>query len=212
MNKLQKAIIGVDPGDKNSGIIVIVNGEITFADNLPNENVFDVIERYIDKGVFQGTVVVENIEPYADRLKSNVIGTCKFIGELEYRLKTGFIDYSLVGRSYIKNWVYERFKSTVVPLIEAKIMKRGKVNKDGSYRKPSFAFVDDRIVVYAMKELWGIETPKVGKKNKYGISTHAWQALAVSSFYMHNDFDYKIEEEKRKEKALEKKAKKKLGI
>jgi hypothetical protein len=56
--------------------------------------------------------------------------------------------------------------------------------KDGRIwkaRKPSHNYVDDRIIITCMKVMWGIETPKPGKRNKIGISKHAWQALALAS-------------------------------
>jgi hypothetical protein len=80
----------------------------------------------------------------------------------------------------------ERINKKIVALDdygERKDRKRYR-NKDGELRKASFHYVDDRIVIAAMKKHWNIPTPKPGKSNALGFSSHSWQALAVGSYYL----------------------------
>jgi hypothetical protein len=62
--------------------------------------------------------------------------------------------------------------------------KRYRNKKTGELYKPTMHYVDDRIVIYAMKEWWGIKTPKPGKSNEFGLKSHSWQALALGTMYV----------------------------
>ncbi len=84
-------------------------------------------------------------------------------------------------RFEVKKWVFDSFQSIVMPLIEAKMAKKGAVKDDGTPRVPHFMWVDDAIVVKAMKNLWKIPAPKRGYGYKYGLKDHSWQALAAAS-------------------------------
>lgn len=183
--KSDQTIISVDPGDKLSGITVIKQGQITISDNLDNQAVMKFIKNQT-AGIplDEITAIIEDIRPYAARLTMQIIETCKYIGELRYRLNEANIASEWVPRSLVKKWVFDTFPVVCDYRIRVKIDKKGLKSKDGKPRMPSFHFVDDRIVVAAMKECWSIETPKPGKKNKYKISAHGWQALAVGTYYL----------------------------
>ncbi len=173
-------IIGIDPGSTVSGFIILTGDEINQADNVINDFLFDRIQAEIRPGT---VVVIEDVAPYSGRLKPQVIETCKFIGELVYRLKTAGIQHELHPRSAVKKWLFDSCPAIVIPRIEAKILKKGRLTKSGEPFKPTFIWVDDRIVIAGLKELWGIETPKPGKKNRFGITKHAWSALALASYW-----------------------------
>ena len=70
-----------------------------------------------------------------------------------------------------------------MPLVCKKIEKRNAKNNDGKHRKPSFVYVDDSMVLKAMKECWKIETPPPGRGYEYGLKTHTWQALGLVSAF-----------------------------
>jgi hypothetical protein len=71
-----------------------------------------------------------------------------------------------------------------LPIIEKKILKKGFITAaTGEPRKPSFVFVDDKIVTDCMKHLYKIPLPKSGKGYQYGLQTHSWQALAVATYF-----------------------------
>jgi hypothetical protein len=140
-------------------------------------------------------VAVEDIRPYSGKLTMQVIGTCKFIGEISHRANTGLKTYlELITRYDVKKWVFDAFPEICLPRLEKKIAyrdgwmkskgRKGLTNKDGNLRKPSFIFVDDRIVQAAMASYWKIEKPKPGKTNPTGLKTHSWQALAVATCFM----------------------------
>jgi hypothetical protein len=63
--------------------------------------------------------------------------------------------------------------------IAKKIARKAKKRKDGSSLKPSFQYVDDRIVQKAMRSQWNQGAAKPGVVNKLGIKDHAWQALGA---------------------------------
>ncbi len=183
-------IIGIDPG-ASCGIVVLDGGEIASAFNIMSENLWDKLTSFLVHP--SCTVAVEDIRPYSLRLTPQVIDTCKFIGELNFRLKTwsgATVEY--VARNHVKKWCFEAFPEVCIPFIEKKIAKKGytsKVRGDRSGedilipRKPSFVFVDDKIVTESMKVMYNIPIPPSGKGYMYGLKAHSWQALAVASYW-----------------------------
>jgi hypothetical protein len=105
------------------------------------------------------------------------------IGRLEYVLKSRLINTIAVARNEVKNMVFKNYNKIALPDIIKKVEKSKNKKKDGSDRKPSFVYVDDRIVVKAMRCHWGIPFES-GKKSKMGMANHAWQALAAVTFYI----------------------------
>lgn len=179
----RKIIIGVDVGNLQSGVVVILGGEISNVNIFPNNMVFEHIRAYFVK-YKHVSVIVEDIKPYAGNLSQQAIDTCKFIGELNWRFNEIGIKYSMITRSTIRKWVYDSFPDLVRPLVEQIIVKRNEKNNDGKNRKPSFVYVNDSIVVKAMRLYWGIEMPPPGYGYVHGLKTHTWQALALASFSM----------------------------
>jgi hypothetical protein len=177
-------LVCVDPGESVSGLVILRNGEIVLAENALHDRLFTVILSTNIQKSAHITVLVEDIKPYGLKLSPQIIETCKFLGELRYRLQTAKINVQWVARNTVKKWVFDAFPEVCIPRIQAKIAKKGAKNKDGGYRQPSFIWVDDRIVIAAMKECWNIETPKPGKTNRYGIKAHAWQALSLGAYYL----------------------------
>lgn len=185
-------IIGVDPGSTISGLCLLKNNQILSASNTPNGDVFDKIKELLC-GSPEATIVIEDIFPYSVRLKPEVIATCKFIGELSYRLNEIGAAIRYVARNSVKKWVFDTFPEICITRIDEKIArlhawkvkngKRGYETKTGELRAASFAFVDDRIVIAAIKVLLAIPTPKPGKSNSYGLKSHSWQALAAAAYY-----------------------------
>lgn len=182
---MKQIILGIDSGSESSGIIILADEQIVRGDNLLNEDMFTLIDQYstFDKDC-RLFVVYEDIRPYTSRFNMNTINTCKIIGRLEYVLKQQRIPFKGISRNEVKAFVFNKYGSVAIPEIEKKIAKKGGVNKDGKPLKPSFQYVDDRIVKQAMKKHWGIGNPKVGKRNEQGIRTHVWQALGVTTCYL----------------------------
>jgi hypothetical protein len=183
-----QTIIAVDPGNEISGLIIIDGDQVVVAENIINAFLFDRISAYhsklLDGGRTRPAVVIEDMAPYFSRLKPEVIGACKFIGELAYRLKEAAIRFEYLYRTQVKKFAFDAFPEVAIPRIEAKIKARKKLTKAGEPFKPSFVWVDDRIVIACMKEYWQIETPKPGHSNRLGVSKHAWQALALATLYI----------------------------
>lgn len=168
-------IIGMDPGNESSGLCILDSDMIKGAFNVSNENIFGKIQNYLIHP--NCTIALEDIRPYSLRLTPQVISTAKFIGEAVYRLKINAgCNLVLVARNEVKKWVFDTFPEVCIPLIEKKILKRGQD------RKPSFVYVDDKMVTESMKVLFNIMKPKPGSGYEYGLQSHSWQALAVAAY------------------------------
>jgi hypothetical protein len=182
-------------------MVVLDYPNIIGAFNLPNDELFSKITNYLYSS--NCTIVLEDIRAYSGQLTPNVIDTCKFIGEAVYRLKTSAgLNLELIPRHFVKKWVFDNFQELVVPLVEKKMRKKvftacdlrtreevevwgdGKLYKT---RKASFVYIDDIMVTESMRELYKIEKVGKGRRNN-GIKSHAWQALAVATYY-HRSFE-----------------------
>jgi hypothetical protein len=140
-------------------------------------------------------VLIEDIRPFKMGMAMQTIETSKFIGELKYRLKNELsVDYLLIPRFEVKRWVFESFPGIVQEKIEKKIAYLDDIGersgrkryrkKSGELYKPTMHYVDDRIVISALKDYWKIPTPKPGKSNLFGLKSHSWQALALGTCYL----------------------------
>lgn len=175
-------IIGIDPG-KTCGMVVLDEGKITSVFNIMSEQIYEKVANYIIYPYC--TVVVEVIRPYSLRLTPQVIDTCEFIGELKFRLKTwAGANVETVARNQVKKWCFDTFPDVAVPIIQKKILKKGYVNKEtGEPRKPSFVWVDDRIVTNCMKVKYKIPDVKPGFGYQHGLKEHSFQALAIGAYF-----------------------------
>lgn len=183
----------IDVGNAVSGVAVLSKDSILEACNIPNDNMWNKIKEYYVK--YDVFVIVEDIRPYSGKLTMQVIDTCKFIGELCYRLRKEYkLKYALVTRNEVKKWVFNAYGVVASERISKRIEyldgyrtgrgERGLRKKDGELRSPSFHWVDDRVCIAAMKIHWNIDTPKPGKSNKHGLSKHSWQALALGTYWI----------------------------
>lgn len=185
---MKKIVLGIDPGSENSGIVTFQlfdEWELLSGSNVSNEGLFELIDKYTlfdDKvNLF---IVYEDIRPFTSRFNMDTINTCKMIGRLECVLNQRRVPFKAITRNEVKNFVFKRYPDIVLPVVIGKIEKKGGVSKKGKPLKPSFQYVDDRIVHAAMRYEYKIEKQKRGKTNMYGISTHAWQALGVTTAYI----------------------------
>ena len=171
--------IGIDPGNKISGMTVLDNGHIVAALNLEHHNLYSKVTEFI---LYGAKIAIEDIRPYSLRLTPQIIDTCKFIGELVYRLRNeANASVELISRWEVKKWVFDTFPHIVTPLIERKIEKKGQVvASTGKFRTPTAVYVDDKIIMEAMKFHYKIPKPPAGSGYKYGLKEHSWQALALA--------------------------------
>lgn len=192
-------IIGIDPGNVVSGLCMIEDGKVVYANVFENNKLVDWMYDEVAESSVQ--IAIEDIVPYTGKMKPQTIDTCKWIGELTYRLKiNGFKNIKFIPRSNVRNWIYKTVPDICTPKVIKRMIAldkirvkqglRGLRNASGELRKPSFHYVDDRIVIAAVKELYNIPTPKPGKVNIYGLKDHSWQALATAMFLESNpDFE-----------------------
>lgn len=198
---MYQRIIGVDPSEDGCGMVVLDDGLIIDAFNLKLEQFYSKVTNYLLHN--NCIVVIEDIAPYSLRLMPQVIGTCKTIGEVCYRLKNeAGSNVVLIPRSKVKKWAFDTFPDVCMPIIDKKIEKKGflacdiltkdeiRVYSNGDLwkkRKGSFVYVDDKTVTECMKHLYNIPPPKPGKGYMYGLIKDSWQALAVASVYLHTN-------------------------
>jgi hypothetical protein len=181
-NKSFTRLIAIDPGSAHTGIIVLDAGNISEALVLGKEECVKHVLSHSDHR-HDTLVLIEDVMPYGYKVSLNVLDTCKFIGELCYRLKVAGWQMQMISRWHVSKWIFESF-AVARDRVEKKIVHRDKRKKDGTLWTPHFSFVDDRIVVAAMKEMWDVPTPAPGKPSKYGLSKDSWQALALASYYI----------------------------
>lgn len=175
-------IIGIDVGSTKSGLAIVTNGEIVKGMVLTNESVVDYIIG-LDKADCE--IVIEDLRAYSVRLSQDLITTAKFIGKLEYIISQMGIKYRLVERVKIKKMVYDKYPDSESE-VQKMIVQRERLNKTGEYRKPSMIYVCDRVVANAMRYFW--ELPKgQGKRNKFGLASHSWSALALCTYVLFED-------------------------
>lgn len=183
--------IGLDAGSKRSGIVVISNNSIREGYNMDNDQVFDFI---LNESKMCDTinVVIEDVRPYNMRITDGIIATIKFLGEIEYRLKSAAIEFELIPRWEVKKWVFESFNEMVLQEISKNIIRhdareKKKCDDRGKeyvpkQRSATFVYVDDRIVQKAMRIHWNIvKVSGFAQKAMYNLKDHSWQALAVVS-------------------------------
>lgn len=170
-------IIGIDAGSTKSGIAIVINGEIEKGMVVPNELVFKMLN---DKKYKSYQFVIEDLRAYSVRLSQDLISTAKFIGKMEYILMRNGIEPLMVERVLIKKMVYDKYPSAKGE-VEKMIRQRERLTKTGEFRKPSMIYVCDRVVANAMRYFWGLPSGQ-GKRNKLGLSSHSWQALALCSY------------------------------
>lgn len=204
---MEKIILGIDVGNTKSGVCSILDCRINKAAVISNGGVIDLLRDY--KSSYDVYVVIEDIVSYEGKVNADVIATIKWIGELCYRLRAELgISYTLLERWKVKQWCFDNYKDVCLPEIQKNIVrldnyaikynednkdKKGfikrkrYIKKDGSYYSGSFAYVDDRIVIKAMKAHWAIETPKAFQSNPYGLSSHSWQSLGLVTCYIESN-------------------------
>lgn len=199
----RKTIFSIDAGSEVSGLAAITNGtDIEYASVTENDQIIGKIQNIMLNR--KTIVLIEDIRPFKMGMAMQTIETAKFIGELKYRLKNELIiDFLLIPRFEVKRWVFNYFPNLCTDRIERKITylddigersgrKRYRKKKTGELYKPTMHYVDDRIVIAAMREYWKIEKPKPGKTNEFGLKSHSWQALALGTFYLNKELNNEI--------------------
>lgn len=188
-------ILGIDPGSKMCGVAVLAaDGRVLEGHNVPRGSIVGKIKEILPDR--EAVVVLEDIKPYSLALKQNVIDTCKLLGELEYRLPIELgVEIHLLARTDVRKWVFDRHFPDLTTKIVEKIAKKGfeasdiatrepvKVDKTGKLwkpRAPSWNYIDDRLIIAAMRVRFGIPALRGRQKNQWGMASHAWQALALA--------------------------------
>lgn len=201
---MNNIIIGVDVGSTKSGLCVVIDYRIKEGVVIPNNQVIGYIGKFTENN--NVLIVLEDIVSYDGKVNRDVLNTVKFIGELTYRISNELrVKYETIERWEVKKWAFDNYSSICIPEIEKNIVRLSNhairfnqlhkddkktikrktyLTADGSYFKPSFAYVGDRILVKVLKEHWAIEEQKKFTKNKYGLESHSWQGLSTLTAYI----------------------------
>ena len=131
----KNVIVGVDVGNIVSGVVTLLEAQISIVKIMDNKDVVDLIHSLTSKYKRVG-IVIEDIKPYAENLSQQAIDTCKFIGQLTWRLDEIGVKYLMVTRSKVRKWVYDSFPDIVLPIVVSIIEKKNQKNNDGKNRKP----------------------------------------------------------------------------
>lgn len=180
-------IIGIDPGSSMSGLCVLDSGRVISAFNLKNADLWDKLTTFLIHPSV--SVALEVITPNRKPLDGYVVSTIEFIGEAKFRIRMACGEnLRCVARYEVKKWVFDSFQHVALPLIEGKIDKKMfdacelltrceiRVTAKGKAApKPTFVYVDDKIVSAVMKSVMD------GVKIK-GLSSHSVQAMALCCF------------------------------
>lgn len=147
-------ILAIDPGDKISGIVMIEDGKILWAENHDNYTVGMIVGALDHERVKVDTLAIEWITSYGMPVGKTTFETCLFIGQLTQKAKYKVNNIRLIPRRVVKHF------------------HTGKaVAKDGN-------------VTAALKEKYGEKGTKANPGYFYGVSKHAWQAFAVGAYVL----------------------------
>lgn len=149
-------ILAIDPGTTQSGFVILANGRVMSSGVLPNGNVLKLV------AVHEGHIAIEMIASYGMAVGREVFETCVWVG----RFQQAYHEPSLVRLVYRKD-----VKMHLCGTTQAK----------------------DANVTQAIKDLFpatgGGACPQKGTKSQpgplYGVSSHAWSALAVAITTQH---------------------------
>jgi hypothetical protein len=137
-------------------------------------------------------LVIEDVRPYRMQITNGIIETIKFLGVLQYRLEGAGIEFKLIPRYKVKEWVFKNYTAMSRDEISKSIVRieaREKLAQGDAYiqkpRSVTFVYVDDRIVQKAMRLHWNIPARTgFGQKSLYNLKDHAWAALGVLTCFM----------------------------
>lgn len=145
----------IDPGENKSGIVLFDGKKVLLSQaDMPNDSVlFFLLKNYDDID----QVIIEMIEAQGMPVGKTVFNTCIWIGRFIQQSEFCKINHSLIYRKKVKLFLCGASNA-----------------KDKNIRQ---AIID------RFEPTGGGKTPQIGtKKNPgalYGVSSHAWPALAV---------------------------------
>ena len=148
-------LLCIDPGTTESGVVIFDGKEISFrSSGIANE---EILTLFPASRTFDH-VAIEMIASYGMAVGQSTFETCVWIGRFIQALTT---DYSIIYRKDVKMWLCGSNRA-----------------KDANVRQ---AIIDK------FPATGGGKTPQIGTKKApgplFGISNHAWPALAVGITY-----------------------------
>lgn len=146
--------LGIDPGPKESGY-VMWDGKIVEAGTMENE----ALKVYLHKTHLLDAIAIERIRGYGQVAGNDTYETCEWIGRFDESAKQGGIKVYLIPRKEIKQHLCGNTTTNDTYVRQALIEK----------------LEDQQYVKYNKKG--NKDIIKGGRL--YGISGHAWAALAV---------------------------------
>jgi len=102
-----KAIIGIDPGNKETAMCVFDGTKIVYCEKIDNKQFF----QYLDHEITQATansnhdvpaIFIEDIQSMGMAVGQEVFDTAKMIGRIQQKLEDWHYGYNMVKRTEIK--------------------------------------------------------------------------------------------------------------
>lgn len=150
------SVLAIDPGNTQSGYVVLDDAHVRSAGVVSNKVMAEVTYEYFRQCSLAQQlprVAIEMIACYGMPVGQEVFDTCRFIGRME---------------------MYCEFQVRVSPQLVYR--KDVKLHLCGSPR------AKDQNVRQALIDRFGKQGTKKDKGPTYGITSHAWAALAVAAF------------------------------
>jgi len=156
---MKNIIIGIDPGDKKSAMVIINESNEIISHNLvSNRELLRIIDYEMKNKDIAFRIGIEMIASYGMPVGKTVFETCVFIGRLVEVIKSNSEEPKAIYRKDAKMFLCNSMKA-----------------KDGNIRQ---AIID------LYPATGGGKNPQVGTKKQpgalFGISSDKWAALAVA--------------------------------
>jgi hypothetical protein len=150
---IARAVLGIDPGPEQSGVVALVNGKVAMSDVLPNAGVLALL-----RSCTADLIAIEMIASYGMPVGAEVFETCVWIGKFELTAEQVYQPISAQPPRRVVR----------IPRKDVKLHLCGSSRaKDGNIRQ--------RLI-----DLLGAPGTKKQPGGTYGVKSHAWAALAVA--------------------------------
>ena len=165
VNKVSGLYISVDPGQNESGYIVIENtlGKIRIREHgvIDNDALFFLFLKYADD---KPVVIIEMIGSVWSRIGESTISTIFWVGRLFQAAKSHGFEVVLLNRSSVKKILCPKRK------------------------------VNDSVIRAELIKMFGEPGTKKNPGKLYGIKSHVWQALGLLIAHLLKEGIYKRED------------------
>jgi hypothetical protein len=138
-----KAIIGIDPGNKETAMCVFDGAKIVYCEKIDNKQFFQYLSHEYAQSIIRNggyespSIYIEDIQSMGMAVGQEVFDTAKMIGRIQQTLENGDIKYSMVKRTEIKLHHCNTTRAKDTNIRQALIDRFG---DKGTKKEPGFFF------------------------------------------------------------------------